>query len=181
MRFDAHQYRRGFAERISEETLPEHFPVRETSAFWSTRRKQHALPGRQDIDPVDLGAKLFPRVFLTDVVDANDGMAFRFRLAGISNARLTGIAPGGPLASDIFVKDRSIFMMAGYRDTVTKRAVKFRYVRTSGGRHAGRLVFHGLFPLAPDGTHADILLGIRKRAKMHPIEERALAVSAHAI
>ena len=165
MRFDAHQYRRGFAERISEETLPQHCLMRETSAFWPTHRKQHALPGRQDIDPIDLGAKLFPWVFLTDVVDANDGMDFRFRLTGISNARLIGIAPGGPLASDIFVKDRRRFMMAGNRDTVTKRAVKLRYGRTSGGRRASRLVFHGLFPLAPDGTHVDILLGIRKPAR----------------
>ena len=181
MRFDSHQSNRGFAERTSEKTLPQHCLVRETSAFWSTRRKQHALPGRQEIDPVDPGAKLFPRVFLTDVVDANDGMGFSFRLAGTSNVRLIGIEPGGRLASDIFVKDRRSFMMAGYRDTVTKRAVKFRYGRTSGGRRAGRLVFHGLFPLVSDGTHVDILLGIRESAIMHPIEERALAVSAHAI
>ena len=164
MRFDAHQSNRGFAERISEETVPPHCLVRKTSAFWSARRKQHALPGRQDIDPIDLGAKLLPWIFLADVVDVDAGMDFRFRLAGTSNVRLIGIEPRRRLVSDVF-----------------ERAATFWYGRTSGGLRTSRLVFHGLFLLAANGRHVDTLLGITEPVMMHPVKERARAVSAQAI
>ena len=181
MRFDAHQSNRGFAERISEETVPPHCHVRKTSAFWSARRKQHALPGRQDIDPIDLGAKLLPWIFLTDIVDVDARMDFRFRLAGMSNVRLIGIEPRRRLVSDVFATDGLSFMMAGYRDSVTERAATFWYGRTSGGLRTSRLVFHGLFLLAADGKHVDTLLGITEPVMMHPVKERARAVRAQAI
>ena len=181
MTTDAHQSAHGFAERISEETLPPHCLVRDINAYWSARRKQHSLPGRKDIDPIDLGAKLLPGIFLTDVVSADAGMDFRFRLAGTSNVKLIGIEHRGRLASDVFARNGRTFMMTGYRDTVTERAPTFWYGRTSGGQHAGRLVFHGLFPLAADGTHVDMLLGITEPAMMRPLEERARAVGMYAV
>ena len=178
MTIDAHQSARGFAKRISEETLPPFCLVPETNAYWSARPKQHFLPGRKDIDPVDLGAKLLARLFLTDVLNADAGMDSRFQLAGTSNARLISIEPRGRLASDIFATGGRSFMMAGYRDTIAGRAARFWYDRTSGARRFG---FHGLLALASDGTHVDMLISITEPAVMQTIEERALAVGAHAI
>tara|TARA_B100000676_G_scaffold227272_1_gene225183 strand:- start:143 stop:580 length:438 start_codon:yes stop_codon:yes gene_type:complete len=95
MTIDAHQSARGFAERISEETLPPFCLVPETNAYWSARPKQHFLPGKKDTDPVDLGAKLLARLFLADVVNADAGMVSRFLLAGTSNVRLISIERRG--------------------------------------------------------------------------------------
>ena len=178
MTIDAHQSARGFAKRISEETLPPFCLVPETNAYWSARSNQHFLSGRKDIDPVDLGAKLLTRLFLTDVVNADAGMDSRFQLAGTSNVRLISIEPRGRLANDIFATDGRSFMMAGYRGTLTERAARFWYARTSGAR---RFVFHRLLALASDSTRFDMLLSITEPAVMQTIEERALAVSAHAI
>ena len=125
MTIDAHQSARGFAKRIPEETLPPFCLVPETNAYWSARPKQHFLPGRKDIDPVDLGANPLARLFLTDVVNADAGMDSRFQLAGTSNVRLISIEPRGRLASDIFATDGRSFMMAGYRDTLAERAARF--------------------------------------------------------
>ncbi len=125
MTIDAHQSARGFAKRISEKTLPPFCLVPETNAYWSARPKQHFLPGRKDIDPVDLGANLLARLFLTDVVNADAGMYSYFQLAGTSNDILISIEPRGRLASDIFATDGRSFMMAGYRDTLAERAARF--------------------------------------------------------
>lgn len=167
----------GFAERIAEEQLPAACLIRETSAFWSARRKKHSLSSRQDIDPIDLGPRILPWVFLTDVVDADAGMDFRFRLAGTSNVRLVGIEPRGRLASEIFAADARGFMLAGYRKTVVEGAATFWYGRTLASLSTSRRVFHGLFPLAADGKHVDMLLGITEPEVMWPSEAKALPLS----
>ena len=113
MTIDAYQSARGLAKRIPEETLPPFCLVPETNAYWSARPKQHFLPSRKDIDPVDLGAKLLAWPFLTDIVNADAGMDSHFQLAGTSNVRLISIEPRGRLASDIFATDGRSFMMAG--------------------------------------------------------------------
>ena len=148
--------------------------MRKTSAFWSARRKQHALPGRQDIDPIDLGAKLLPWIFLTDVVDLDAGMDFRFRLAGTSNVRLIGIEPRRRLVSDVFATDGLSFMMAGYRDTVTERAATFWYGRTSGGLRS-RSSFKDCFSKRPT-ANVSIPAFYYGAGDDATVEERARAV-----
>jgi hypothetical protein len=60
----------------------------ELCRYWAAKRRGGALPGRRDVDPMELRA-LLPHLFLLDVVRSTS-LLFRFRLVGTALVELSG-------------------------------------------------------------------------------------------
>ena len=58
-----------------------HPGARELYAYWASKKPKDGLPGRQQVDPIDI-PKLLPRIFLADVIWEGDRPRIRFRLVG---------------------------------------------------------------------------------------------------
>jgi hypothetical protein len=56
--------------------------LRDLVAYWHEQRGSNPLPGRDDVDPLDLPHKLLPNMILLDIVGSERYRRFRFRLVG---------------------------------------------------------------------------------------------------
>jgi hypothetical protein len=67
--------------------------------MWDERRDQHppggGLPGRQHVDPLEIGPSLLPLLFLLEVEDPP--LRFRYRLTGTHMVKGIGSDPTGQL------------------------------------------------------------------------------------
>jgi hypothetical protein len=115
------------------------------------------LPGRADIDPIEIGAPLLPHVFLADVLDG--GRRFRWRLIGTHIVTHAGTDDTG--------KDFELSIAPAMRATIIGH---YRKVVLSRQRLCHRGSFTGrdgrayryqrlLLPLATDGESVDMILG----------------------
>ena len=56
--------------------------LRDLVAYWHEQRGSNPLPGRDDVDPLDLPHKLLPNMILLDIVGSERYRRFRFRPVG---------------------------------------------------------------------------------------------------
>ncbi|MCH2396059.1 PAS domain-containing protein [Oceanibaculum sp.] len=56
--------------------------LRDLAAYWHEQRGSNLLPGRDDVDPLDLPHKLLPSMILLDIVGSERYRRFKFRLVG---------------------------------------------------------------------------------------------------
>jgi hypothetical protein len=76
--------------------------------YWRSKCRDGRLPGRCDIDPVDLPRAMLPNLLLLDVERVSNGLRFRVRLAGTGFVALYGrevtgryfdeLGPAAPMA-----------------------------------------------------------------------------------
>jgi len=153
--------REKFIERADE---LENAVLRDFYVYWSTRRTDGRLPGRQHIDPVDF-KHILPSVALLDVVRENGLVRFRCRLMGGHHIDLMGRNTAGQFLDEV---------LAGSLDNVIERA---RQVVARKQPHYWRRRFingakqpreyERLFcPLAADGSNVDMLITIL--CPLHP-------------
>ena len=69
-----------------------HASLRQLYAYWDTRRGTRLMPGRSDLDPVDL-KQLLPMLILIDVVP--DARRYTYRLVGTHEVEMRGRDPTG--------------------------------------------------------------------------------------
>jgi hypothetical protein len=66
-------------------------------AYWEGKLNGRSMPGRRDVDPVEL-LELLPNIMLVDVV--NDDRRFVYRLVGTGEVQLRGHDPTGKSVRD---------------------------------------------------------------------------------
>jgi hypothetical protein len=128
----------------------------ELFAYWASRRRANALPGRCDIDPNGFKRHL-PTVSLTDV--RREPMEFRVRLAGTGLYGLYGREITGLDLHEVYPEDEAV----EWRDRLTSVVARGRPaagVHSLAWRGNGRLSILWLrLPLATNGSEVDMILG----------------------
>jgi hypothetical protein len=134
---------------------------RDLHGYWASRRRGKRLPGRADIDPLDLPG-LLPGIFLVDVLRGagEDDLTFRFRLVGTAHLEINQVEITGMTLEKAFSPARLAPIRLAYMEVVAMRSP----LLTTGLRAAVDGRCHVLFdrlllPLASDGATVDMLLG----------------------
>jgi hypothetical protein len=127
--------------------------------YWRSKCDGDRLPGRRDIDPLDL-PDLLPLITILDIVAAGDGARFRFRLVGTANVAVAGREYTGSFIEDVFEPEDAARMTASCRAIVERREphywVNLAAVRGNPPVRYARL----MVPLASDGVSVDMLMGL---------------------
>jgi hypothetical protein len=127
--------------------------------YWRAKCRDGRLPGRQDIDPLDV-PDLLPHIAMYDVVHEADRLRFRIRLLGTANVQLMGSDCTGRYLDEQMRPDDAARITATYRSVVEERRPHYwrSFLSTPGREHMNyeRL----LLPLAADGTTVDMVLAL---------------------
>jgi len=119
------------------------------------------LPGRRDVDPVQMPRKLLPNVFLADVLHEDRRPRFRFRLLGQEIVDYEHTRPGQYLHELVLCPDHHADFEAHYLDCL-KLHLRLRS-STLGWRSDTKSVISYevlLLPLACDGHEVNAMIGL---------------------
>jgi hypothetical protein len=115
------------------------------------------LPGRQDIDPVELKS-ILAYINLFDVVRGSQGLRFRFRLMGSAQSEALGRDCTGKFIDEVFPPKSVEPIQQVMREVVDSRLPHFdEYAAPFPERQHVRFQ-RALFPLASDGRTVDMLI-----------------------
>ena len=147
------------AQPASIAEIPRQSPITAFHHYWTQIKPKDRLPGRQDLDPVDI-PKVVSWLFLAEVLREADRLDFRYRLIGTSNNRLVGKDATGMTVSEAFAPEAAEAICEHYRVTVLQRRPTFW--RTDVPTRERRFVhcIRAVFPLARDGETVDMLAGL---------------------
>ena len=132
----------------------EHTGLRALYDYWDGRRSGGGLPGRQDLDPLDIPA-LLPHLMLIDVVAPE---SLRFRLVGTALVGRWGRDTTGLSAEHGYPGGDWEQILSDYRYVIGERRPCLRHNAVSdsqGNRHAHQRL---VLPLARDGKSVDMIL-----------------------
>ncbi|MGH6960661.1 MAG: PAS domain-containing protein [Dongiaceae bacterium] len=123
--------------------------------YWNGKRGDRAMPGRADIDPVDI-KHLLPGVLLVDVHDA--AHRFTYRLAGTAEVEARGYDPTGRDVGSSFFGSSRDEVLINYRYVVAEKS--FVYDEDSMVSPNQRVRENGtlLLPLSADGSSVNMVL-----------------------
>ncbi len=133
---------------------PRHPRLRQLLHYWQSKRRDAALPGRVDVDPLD-----FPYVLgdivLVDVTD--DPLDFRFRLIGTNILAKYGVDLTGKSVEEFPEPEARAVALARCREVVRDRQPihSERSLVLDGRRWAYSALW---LPLATDGAKVDMIL-----------------------
>ncbi len=127
--------------------------------YWLSKFKGGNIPGRSDVDPLDI-PEILPKICLLDVERTDDGPRFRFRLFGTEHQEFNQQDFTGRTIDEVFSPEAAAKIGATYTQIVE-----------SGEPHYWReaLAFPGrehieyerlMCPLASDGETVDMLIGV---------------------
>jgi hypothetical protein len=133
-------------------------PVLQTLlAYW--RSKCHAdgrLPGRQDLDPLEL-RDLLPNIYLIDVLPEE---RFRIRLLGEAHVEVYGRGKVGKVIDDIFPPPVAAEFNRLYAAVVRRRVPVINRGQVTWMESHSWMHYEGLHaPLASDGVTIDCIFG----------------------
>lgn len=127
--------------------------------YWRRKSPPGRLPGRGDVDPMELSPRLLPHVLLLDVVPGESGPRFKFRLVGTGFVQLVGREVTGLFYDEIMSPKRGKPVLEGLRRLVeTGEPVYLEGALTVPSREFIWVKRLGL-PLAGDGKNVDMILG----------------------
>jgi len=128
-------------------------------AYWQARHPPGGgLPGRQHVDPLEIGPALLPFLFLLEVED--DPLRFRYRLTGTHMVKGIGRDPTGRLMESAFPEFLFGRSYPDYPACVRDRsAVRRTGAPTSVATRDHIVIDRLLLPLARDGRRVDMILG----------------------
>jgi hypothetical protein len=131
---------------------------------WQQMSPRGALPGRQHLDPANIVA-LLPNVWLLDVLQAPTSPLrwhFRYRLIGTEMVAVFGRDPTGLLLHEAWPRmAQPGGVYAHHVAVVEARRPSFRRGPTLyDGTRDHKWVERILLPLARDGEHVDMVLGL---------------------
>lgn len=138
---------------------PRHPLLQRGTAYWRSKLKPDGrLPGRADIDPLEMRAFL-SHVFLIDVLDAE---TYRVRLLGSVLSELYGGSFAGRALEDAVADKEALESFRKlYRHVSRNRAPVFNTGHVFWLRDRTWLEFEGAqLPLAADGRNVDMIFGI---------------------
>ena len=126
--------------------------------YWLRKSAAKPMPGRADIDPLDI-PRLLPNVFLMGVLPGNP-RRFRFRLVGTRIAELEGEMTDRFL--DEFIPAAPGTAMARHYDDTVEGRISVRH-ETLHWRKREYINYDVLLlPLSADGRTVDMLLGLAR-------------------
>lgn len=128
--------------------------------YWLSKHRDGKLPGRSDIDPLDI-PDLLPIFILIDVEKGGDGgPRFRVRLTGTKLVDRMGEETAGKLIEEAFLESQAKEINAAYRRVVESGEPHcWDYALPMRDREHVRYQ-RIVCPLASDGTNVDALCGV---------------------
>lgn len=126
--------------------------------YWRRKRRAGLLPGRKDIDPVEIRRDVLPDIYLMDVVPAKPRRRFRYRLVGTRMVDLAGADPTGRFV-DEFIDSARVAEMLDWEDRVVDVPEAWVYSAPLAFKHRDfKWAWRLSLPLSTDGTSVDMLL-----------------------
>lgn len=128
--------------------------------YWLTKRRPDRLPGRDDIDPVEMPRELLPNIALIAVERRGlDEMRCRFRLVGTNIVRNFGRDVTGCLFEEVFLSPDKLKAERAQiaRVVQTRESAVVRDRLNIPGRQF-ITVTRTLLPLAANGHDVDMIL-----------------------
>ncbi len=147
---------------VARDLLPAdcHPHVRALYDYWDAKRAGRSMPGRADLDPVDM-PRLLPYLFLVDV--GPDG-ELTYRLSGSAIvAMFERDLTGHPVGTGIRSAGEEADVLARYRRIVATGEPFFHRAVLQEEKNDFTAVERMILPLAADGTTVDMLIGILVR------------------
>jgi hypothetical protein len=141
--------------------------IRRIWEYWDTRRNDKAMPGRHDIDPLDIPSDLLPGIMLTEVLQQPPWL--RYRLVGTAQVALRGRDPTGlPVQGNYMGAHLGVpgdDVMLNYRIVIEKRMPVYTYNPVVGVLPDGSSLRQSslransslLMPLSGDGENVDMV------------------------
>jgi len=126
--------------------------------YWRAKLRDGRLPGRRDIDPLDLPRRILPNLLLFDVERTRDDLRFRFRLAGTGFATLIGREATGRYFDEIAPDPATDPVLGALRTIVATRQPVFLAGPLTVPRSDYAAVKRLGVPLAEDGETVDMVL-----------------------
>lgn len=119
------------------------------------------LPGRRDVDPVQMPRKLLPNIFLTDVLYEGRQPRFRFRLLGQDIVDYEYTRPGQYLHELVLCPDDHALFEAQYLDCLNLH-LRLRTSTLRWHSDVKSVIVYDvlLLPLACDGREVNAMIGL---------------------
>jgi hypothetical protein len=139
-------------------------------AYWRARCRPGALPGRQDIDPLDI-PRLLKSVFLADVVGPERRVRYRLvgtEIVGRFGADFTGRYMDESVAEPLLGLLTRLYWLV----SSTKSAAYCESTLRLDGKQ-GVPICRLMLPLAADGTTVDLILGGHVFHGLKPLGDHA--------
>lgn len=130
--------------------------LRRLLEYWQARRGDRAMPGRQDIDPLDL-SWLLGNISLADVVHGADRPRYRFRLVGTRAVQRFGYDPTGKWLDDLPEPAYRQHVQAAYDELIRRQVplVERPNMLIDNRTHDYEIL---RLPLGADGATIDMIL-----------------------
>ena len=140
-------------------------PIRRIWDYWNSRRGDRPLPGRHDIDPLNIPRDLLPGILLTEVL--REPPWLRYSLVGTAQVALRGRDPTGqPVDGNYLGAHQGLpgdNVILNYRIVIEKKTVVYVYNPlpgpAPGGSSLTQRIVRGngtvLMPLSNDGDSVD--------------------------
>ena len=136
---------------------------RELLAYWQSKLRSGALPGRRDIDPTELKPRHLSQLLLLDVAAAGPPKPhrrYRFRVAGTGFAAIAGRDVTGLYYDEVGAPERTVPVIRALDLVVERKAPVFFSGRLSIPAQDYLWVKRLGLPLASDGRNVDMILAI---------------------
>ncbi len=134
-------------------------PLGRLHQYWLSKHRNGRLPGRADIDPLDI-PDILHLLTLLDVVRRDSTLRFRFRLYGTEVAERTSQELTGRWVDQCFDPVAAQDILVAYTDVAETMAPHYwrSDVPLAGREHVSyeRL----MCPLSTDGETVDMLIGV---------------------
>lgn len=135
-----------------------HAKVRRLAHYWRTTGPGDRLPGRQHIDPVELGV-LLGNIWLADVSRAP--LRFRYRLAGTRIVKYIGVEPTGKWLDEVIPHFETTHTAHDLTIVADEGAPRWRRGAPSVRKDLYFKTLEQLsLPLAADGRTVDMILNL---------------------
>ena len=134
--------------------------VEQAYLYWRDKAAGRAMPGRADIDPIEI-PKLLPDVMLVERLDEG---RYRYRLIGTENTRAHGVNATGRYLDEVLPgPDYAAHVLKLYDECVeTHRALYSECLFFSPARHEPERHTKVLFmPLSSDGEKVNMIFVIQ--------------------
>jgi hypothetical protein len=127
--------------------------------YWNSKRRGKLLPGRKDIDPVEI-PELLSALILVEVLREESGRRFRFRIFGTDHVKYFGHDYTGKCLDEFVEPDEVEMVTKIYNQIVDSKEPQYwsSHLRIPGREFIDyeRL----MAPLAADGRTVDMLIAV---------------------